>query len=190
MAGPRHREPTALDRQKMWDLHADGYSIREIAREVQFAPATVSRYLSKMGADTDRSQTAEATAARVRKLRERRVNLAEALMEDAFSIRHRVWDKYLMVVNTPEGVDTIDLPEPPLPEQGHGIKSLDITVATIDRLLSGVDNDESEAAKSALDDIINGMNKLIEESGDAGLGERDQDSDYNIHDDPDQLNRD
>lgn len=181
---PPQDVPTAQDRKKMLDLHEKGYSVREIARRVGWSKAAVSRNLSRMGADTDRSQTAEATAARVRKIQERRVELAEKLMEDAFDWRHRIWDEYTLVIPGPEGVEHVRLDEPPLKEQSDGQKALDSTIASIDRLLEGIGNDEADDAKAVLVNLVEGLAELVGDED--GLGELDKDHDYNIADDPDQ----
>lgn len=186
MAGNHAPSPTPDDRNLMWDLHQQGYSHREISREVGFAPATISRYLRLMGADTDRSLTAEATAARVRKLAEKRVNLAESLMEDAFSMQHRVWDKYSQYINTAEGAELVHLEEPPLQDQNHGIKALETLVKTVDTLLDGVDTGDQDQAKNALDEIMAGLTELVGKHSDEGVGDLDQDTDYDIATDPEQ----
>ena len=183
-------EPTAADKQAMLDLHAQGYSVREIGRRVGWNHATVGRHLNRMGADMDRSQTAEATAARVRKLNERRVALAEALFEDALSMRNRVWDEYVVVTNGPEGPDKVLLDEPPLKEQADGIKALHTTIDTIDRLLDGASNPEADAAKNVIMGIFDGLSKMFATDTDAGVDPDDRDHDYDIADDPNENKRD
>lgn len=176
-------EPTAEDRQAMLDLHAQGYSVREIGRRVGWSHATVGRHLNRMGCDMDRSQTAEATAARVNRLNERRIELAEALFEDALSMRSRVWDEYVVVTSGPEGPAKVHLDEPPLKEQADGIKALHTTIDTIDRLLDGASNPEADAAKNVIMGIFTGLAEMLNSDDDSGDPD-DHDHDYDIATDP------
>lgn len=176
--------PTPEEQQTMCDLHEQGYSVREIARVTGWAKATVSRYLRIMGADTDRSKTAEATAARVRKMDERRIDLAEMLMDDAFSLQHRTWDKYEMVVSSAEGPQTVHLTEPPLREQADAVKALSLTVDTIDRLTGKIGTDEAANAKNVLTNLVHGLVQLVGPAD--GLSEHDRDHDYDITTDPEE----
>lgn len=185
MAQAKSSAPVPIEaRREMLRLHEEGYSIREIAQEVGWANSTVSRYLRMAGADTDRSRTAEATAARVRKIQERKVDLAEELMDDSFSWRHRIWSEYTHVVNSSEGPTTVDLDEPPLSEQASGAKALDITINTVDRLLEGIGDSGVDDAKNVLGNLLEGLASLV--SADDGLSDGDQDGDYDIMLDPDQ----
>lgn len=179
--------PTAEQQKEMLDLHEDGYSVRQIAKRIGFSHATVSRYLSRMGADTDRSKTAEATAARVRKIQEEKLKLAEKLMKDAESMRERNWEPYSQYISTAEGLELVHMDEPPLQDQGYGVKSVDTMVATVERLTSGIDTGDENAAKSALDNIMEGLTELVSKYSDEGVGELDKDHDYDIATDPDQL---
>lgn len=177
--------PPAHILETMFDMHKRGYSTRAIAKEIGVSHSSVSRHLSRLGADTDRSQTAEATAARVRILQGRRIDLAEKLFEDAISMRERVWDSYEMVGNSPEGPVRTTLDEPPLKEQSDGVKSIESLISTVDKLMEGAaSNNDVEDAKNVLMTIANGLAKAVQ--GDTGLGELDRDHDYDIREDPDQ----
>lgn len=182
-----HPSPTDDDQLAMLELHKQGLSVRKIAKEIGWSFSTVSKYLSILGADTDRSLTAEATAARSRKLAERRIGLAEGLMDSAESMHERVWDEYEQVVTSPEGPKRIKTDEPPLREQADGIKAIDTYIGTIDRLLAGSTNPDTDAAKNVVLGIFEGLGNIINTAGaDAGLDDGDKDHDYDIRTDPDQ----
>lgn len=182
MATRNGQAVSAEERAEMLDLHEKGYSVREIARTTGWSKAAVSRHLASMGADTDRSLTAEATAARVRKIQEQKLDLAEKLMTDSFDWRHRAWDEYIVVVAGPEGPSTIHMDEPPLRDQESAAKALAATVNTVDQLLNGIGNDEAAQSKNVLTNLVDGLAQLI--GSDDGLGELDRDHDYDINDDP------
>ena len=172
------------DKLAMLTLREEGHSVRSIARILNFDPGTISRQLRKAGADTDRSQTAEATAARMAIINAKRLALAEALIEDAESMRERVWDKYQLVANSPAGPVTVNLDEPPLKEQSDGMKAVNVTIDTIDRLLDGAHIETKDNAKNVLTDLVHGLAKFI--THDVGLTIDDRDHDYDITTDPDE----
>lgn len=178
----RTDEVTYEERAHMLQLHEDGLSYREISQILNRSTATISRYLQRMGADTQRAQTAEATAARMRKMQERRMDLAEKLLGDAESLRDRVWSEYVIVAQSPEGPVQTLLDEPPLREQADGYKAIASAINTVDTLLDGTGNDGAAEAKNVLTNIFEGLAKMVNPT--TGADERDNDHDYDIRLDP------
>lgn len=172
------------DKAKMLELYEDGHSVRSVARIMGRSTSTVSRHLHRMGADTDRSLTAEATAARVRKLQEKRLDIAEKLMDDVESMRDRTWSRYELVTPGPDGASVTVLDEPPLRDQSDGVRAIQSMVTTIDTLLEGTGTDNSGEAKNVLMNIFEGLAKVITDG--TGVDERDRDHDYDIAEDPDE----
>ncbi|MFG3136119.1 hypothetical protein ACGFZA_07835 [Streptomyces sp. NPDC048211] len=76
-------------------LHADGLGRNAIAREMDIAPAAVSRTAARLGLTFDRSKIQAATAARLADLAERRSLLAEDLITDAEKLRAQIWQPHL-----------------------------------------------------------------------------------------------
>lgn len=70
-------------RARLRELHAAGMSLRQIATELSASTETISRHARNMGLSFDRSQTAEATKARVADLAAGRAALAERMLDEA-----------------------------------------------------------------------------------------------------------
>lgn len=175
--------PVTEDEVAHWlDLHAQGYSVRSIARECGRGYTTVGRHLNRMGCDTDRSQTAEATAARVRVVNARRLDRAEQLMEDMASLQERIWEPYVVVANGPDGPARVHLDEPPLKEQADGYRAIQAMARTVDELIAAASGDTgADAAKNLLTGIFDGL-KAIADAAPADPDDRDHD--YDIAHDP------
>lgn len=164
------------------DLHAQGYSVRAIARECGRGYTTVSHHLNRMGCDVDRSQTAEATAARIRVINAQRLNRAEQLMSDIASLQERIWEPYIVVANSPEGPAKVLLDEPPLKEQADGYRAIQAMTRTVDDLIAAASGDTTtEDAKNVLMGIFDGLKAIVDTSP---ADPNDADHDYDITDDP------
>lgn len=90
MTTPRRRWAAEQD-QQLRDLHATGKSLHEIAREMGWGKATVSKHARRLELPWDRTNIQAATQARVADARERRANLQVGLLEDAERLRTQVW---------------------------------------------------------------------------------------------------
>lgn len=143
-------------------MHEEGDSFLTIAKKMNIAKSSVSRYLRERNADVDRSRTHEATVARVRKLQAERVALAEKLMEDVALIRDRVWSEYSYHMSTPSGAVEVTTPEPPLREQADGLRAIPMLVKAIDDLTAGVDQGESIGeSKAAITQLMENLSKAV-----------------------------
>lgn len=185
---PLPRTPVTDSEIAHWlELHAQGHSVRAIAQQAGRAHGTISTYLNRAGADMNRSQTAEATAARVAIVNARRLAHAEDLLDDIDSIRHRIWNECVIVANGPDGPVKVHLDEPPLKEQADGLRSIGSLVKAIDELLADVGtNTTAAAAKSVITGIFDGLAAIIH---DTPADPDDRDHDYNIADDPNENKR-
>lgn len=184
MSNLPHAPVSAEEVGRFVDLHAQGYSVRAIARECGRGYTTVSHHLNRMGCDVDRSQTAEATAARVRVINEQRLDRAEQLMSDIASLQERVWDEYIVVANSPDGPAKVLLDEPPLKEQADGYRAIQAMARTVDELIAAASGDTAtEDAKNVLMGIFEGLAAIIH---DTPADPNDADHDYDITDDPDE----
>ena len=79
------------DRERVRQLHARGMSRNDIAREIGRAAGTVTKIARQLGLSFDRTATKAATEAKVADARDRRANLAVALLADAERLREQLW---------------------------------------------------------------------------------------------------
>ncbi|MFE9340856.1 helix-turn-helix domain-containing protein [Streptomyces sp. NPDC007063] len=87
------RPITALDREQVRRLHAQGKARNEIARELRRSPSTVSKLAREQGLTFDRGpEVVAATEARRIDLAARRAQLAETLHQDAERLRAQLWE--------------------------------------------------------------------------------------------------
>ncbi|CAB1035766.1 hypothetical protein AY551_01365 [Corynebacterium diphtheriae bv. gravis] len=158
----RWQPPTTDEINDMVKLHADGYSVRQIAKRKGWGVATVSKYLHKAGADIDRSKTHEATIARKRRLDELKLDLAEQLWDDIESLRDRIWEPYETYLGTGDGIAHVELDEPPLRDQHDGVSALQKLVKMVDDLTANIDTDSTTKESSdALTKLREGITKLV-----------------------------
>lgn len=85
------RPITDDERARLADLHAQGLSRNEIARELGRAQSTISKLAAAAGLTFDRARTAEATRVKVVDAKARRAQLATDLLADAERMRQQLW---------------------------------------------------------------------------------------------------
>lgn len=167
--------------------HKDGMSTRQIGKLIGKSGAFVSVRLRKLGADLDRTQTKEATQARLALLNARRLKLAEDSLDDAGHLRERLFEEYTIHVQGKEGVVGVDLEEPPLKEQLDAAKAIESLINTSNKLTEGISDPALSDAKSVIQNIIDGLAELVnnpQPDEDTGEIPEDKDHDYDIATDP------
>ncbi|GAA3455891.1 hypothetical protein GCM10018962_77250 [Dactylosporangium matsuzakiense] len=143
---------TDAERDRVAELHAEGKSRAQIARELGRSPNTIGRIAAALGLSWDRTGTAEATRARQVDLAARRAELARLLLEDAFRIRGRFFTEYTeqRAVGSPDGVEVVTIvhSEPPAAELRNLVTSVAVVV---DKHLALVKVDVDSTGKAAVD---------------------------------------
>lgn len=109
MPGPVRND----ERARVRELHADGKSRNEIARELGRGVATITRIAKAEGLDFDREQTKQAVAAKRLDSKARRADLAALLLDDAHRLRKRLWEESKQIASSPAGPEVITLDLPP-----------------------------------------------------------------------------
>lgn len=139
-------------------MHADGHSLREVARHLGRASSTISRTSVKLGLTWDRSQTAAATAAASADNRKRRVQIIARLYDQIETILARLEaPTYAYTTTTGNGVETVNLDEPPAHEVKALVQSVGSAAATAAKL-EAIDADHgAEGAKSMLAGLAEGL---------------------------------
>lgn len=148
----RQRALTALEKDRIRDLHARGMSMSGITRELGRGKGTIVRFCHDEGLTFDRTAMKAATAARKADAAQLRAELELQLLEDAQALRAQVWQPHEYInhggkefvevrwtQDQPSPVDKLKL------MQAAGI-ALDrsVKLASLDK------DDEVEAAKSML----------------------------------------
>lgn len=165
------------EKQIIRDMYAQGYGLRKIAKEIQRSPQAVSNFCEREHLFFGPSIGEDSNQKRFEKLREQRLITAEKVLSDILRMRERAWDQYEIVVNTSEGTEILLLDEPPLKEQSDAYKAIEAMVRTFNTLMEGLDTNGTESAKSVLSNMLTGLQKLMADDPNAGLGPMDQDQD-------------
>lgn len=130
---------TDQQKQAILDLAAQGLSQREIGQRVARSTTTVSKVVRAAGLATDTSRTANATAARVQAMIQRRLGYAERCLSRLEDIESRMSGPYQHLVTNSDGtVELVELPEPPMSEICAAVKAIDATVRELDRHLAAI----------------------------------------------------
>ncbi|MCT2024298.1 helix-turn-helix domain-containing protein [Corynebacterium sanguinis] len=180
------KQLTDEQRQAILDHRADGWTLREIAREIGCSPATVSRTLRNAGVDTNPSITLEAAQARWENARAASYDMLANLLDDIDSLSARMWEPYTTYLNGPDGPVAVTLAEPPLSEVARIADQMRKTAVQIHQLQEQIDRgSDTDKARGILQDLFEGF-KMV-----AALAEPDNnpgtyDSDYDVNTDPEQ----
>lgn len=176
-----------FNQRRIVELHDEGNSVRQIAKILTLSPSTVSIYLRKAGADTNRSATAEATAARLAIINAKKMVLAEQAMETAFIMHERITDEYDMPFTVEDGVEWVTLSEPLLKEQLDGARAVESLIKTVDTLTAKIADPGIHNAQNVLKNLVSGLVGLVNSDApneDSGLSPEDRDHEYDISTDP------
>jgi hypothetical protein len=92
-----HRPVTDDDRARILELHAQGVTRNDIARQTGRSAATVTKTVHAAGLTFDRASTKAATEARKTDLAERRSQLELQLLEDASRLRAQIWQPHTYI---------------------------------------------------------------------------------------------
>lgn len=173
-----NRPVTDDDRRQIVALYQEGgYSVRGLAKELKRSPTTISRVLRGAGVQTWRGECVEAVEQTKLRANQRRLQIAEELLEDVELLRERAWGEYELPVNTDKGVEVVLLDEPPLKEQADAYRAVNATMTTVGKVLDDVNDSGVSSAKSVLSTMLTGLQQLMADDPDAGLGPNDQDQD-------------
>ncbi|MFF9199972.1 helix-turn-helix domain-containing protein [Streptomyces sp. NPDC014779] len=165
-ANNQHTHPvTDEERARIRELHAQGYGRNAIARELGRGTRTISVEAAAMNLSFDRSQTEEATRARMADLAEKRSILADALTDDALRLSAQMWEP--TVVFNFGGKDNVyeehPVAEPPPADKRALMAAATSAAAQSLRLVPPADEDGSEQVGSLLTSLYD---KLRDRHGD------------------------
>lgn len=164
---------TDEDRERVRELHALGLGRNEIAREMNRGTRTVSVIAAALNLTFDRTRTEEATRARMADLAEKRAILAEALTDDALRLTQQMWQP--TVIYNFGGKDNTyasrDVPEPPAADKRQLMTAAGVALDRSLRLVPVVDDAATDAARSMLGSLAEGIRRLAEAPGEDTTGE-------------------
>ena len=156
------RQPLTTDEKaRIKLLHAAGKGRNEIAKELSRSGYTISKAIKEMGLGFDESQTVEATAARVAKMRDRRVDIAEKLLNDVELIHQRLWSEHTYYERGQDSLIPVTLPLPPLRDLRDGYSALQIALKGHTELIAGSTDATVESKRSVLANLIAGIHDVV-----------------------------
>ncbi|MEU0844808.1 hypothetical protein ABZ370_35790 [Streptomyces sp. NPDC005962] len=108
---------SAKDEEQLRQLHADGVSRNEIARQMDWSVGTITNHAQRFGLAFDREAVRAATDARQIDLKDRRQRIHEQLLDLAERAIDRAQSRYLMTGWTHTGEPVAEwLQQPPARE--------------------------------------------------------------------------
>jgi DNA-binding transcriptional MerR regulator len=124
---------SAEDEETLRQLHADGVSRNEIARQMEWSVGTITNHAQHLGLSFDREAVRAATDARQVDLKERRQRIQEQLLGLAERAIERAQSRYMMHGWTHTGESVAEwLQQPPAKE------TKDLTLAASSALTSAL----------------------------------------------------
>lgn len=114
------------ERARVRELHAQGKSRNDIARETGLSTASVSRIAKSFGLSFDREQIKAATEAKVADTRARRALRSAELLDDISRLRERAWSPYSYYERSEDGPVKVTLDLPPLSEVRNAYVSIGV----------------------------------------------------------------
>jgi hypothetical protein len=133
-----------FERARVAELHEQGVSRNQIARDIGRGVATVTRIADALGLVFDREQTKAATAAKVADVKALRAQLSLDLLGDAQRLRERAWSQYSYYEKTPTKPVRVTLDLPPLAEARNAFVSIAVCVDK-HAVLTNLDTDNGSA---------------------------------------------
>jgi hypothetical protein len=124
---------SAEDEERLRQLHADGVSRNEIARQMEWSVGTITNHAQRLGLSFDREAVRAATDARQVDLKDRRQRIQEQLLGLAERTIERAQSRYLLTGFSHTGEMTAEwLQQPPAKE------TKDLTLAASSALTSAL----------------------------------------------------
>ncbi|MGV0448349.1 hypothetical protein [Corynebacterium sanguinis] len=183
---PRPNTVTDEQKTRAIELRKSGYTLREIQSEVNVSIGHLSRLFRAAGVTGDSTRTVEASLARFEAARAAMYDLLSDLLDDAASLRERMFEPYEQWVTTADGPAKVTLPEPPLGEVAKLSEALRRTLVEVNKLQAELDRgSDLDKTRSFLGDLFEGF-KMVAALAEPINGDGTYDSDYNIETDPEQ----
>lgn len=132
-------------------------SCRGIATKHKVSVSTVSKIASDEGESFERSQTEQATRARVADLAAMRAQLAADLLADTQRLRERAWASYQVVQNTKDGPEVVTLDRPPLRDVQAAYTSIAIAADKAAMLIKQDSDGGVDKAKGIVGALVEGL---------------------------------
>lgn len=150
------RPVTQADYDRVRELHAQGLSRNEIARQLRRSGKTISEIAAKLGLTFERTRTRAATEAKRDDARAKRAALALDLLDDAARLRQQLWQPAHYVDHGGKEYDRVDwtLNEPTFADKQRILSSVGIAV---DRAVKLDQYDRADASVSGVDAWLDHM---------------------------------
>ena len=147
---------TDAEKSRILALHADGHSCRAIARETGRSFTACAKVVRDAGRATKTGQTADATAARIARANESRLDRAEALLDEATEIQAGMWDPVVDYMSTPHGPVRIER-DPTARELKTSVDAIARIADTVDKLIAAINIDGNAEHRSMVEQLAEGL---------------------------------
>lgn len=153
------RPVTQEDRDRVAELHAEGWSRAAIARELDRSPSTIGKIADRLGLGWDRAATEAATKARQVDLAARRAELAELLLDDAFRLRLRLYAPTVVFdfIKGGENAGAFVSATLDLPPHADARQIMTTVAIAVDKHLALVKADVDDQGAAVVDDWLRNM---------------------------------
>lgn len=154
---------TDKQKEKMVELHGQGFSLHQIAKELDKSKGTIWRHANRMGLSFDRSQTAEATKARQEDLKAKRVELEENLINDAITLREDLYREFeIYAFDVKNGQFAFDvLEELPPREKAEVTKAIMTLINSANKLAEVGGGSSEDDSRSMLAQTLSGLKIVV-----------------------------
>lgn len=156
---PSPKPPTDLERERVAELHARGFSRNAICADLARSCEFVSKLAADAGLTFDRSLTEAATRARKADLAARRADLAALLQEDAERLRAQMWTptKVFNFGGKDNTFEEREVPQPPHADQLKLVQAVKLAADQSMRLDEFDSGRGADAARSLLGALAKGL---------------------------------
>lgn len=149
---------TDADRDRVRELHAQGKTRNDIAKDIGRSPSTVSKIARGLGLAFDRSATAAATAAKQRDNKARRADIVARLYDRAEHVLDRLAaDAYSFTATSVNGIETRVLDHVPAQDERHLSGALSGYLSAAERVEKIDADSHAEAARSMLGNLAEAL---------------------------------
>ena len=147
---------TDAEKETILALHTSGLSCRQIAKEVGRSFTVCARVVRQAGVKTDTRQTAEATATRMSRVTEGKLDRIEALLAEAEELRRGMWSPVVETMNTAHGPLFVER-EPTAREVKTTIDAVVRVLETVEKLWQTLPVDETAEQRSLMGNLMAGI---------------------------------
>ncbi|WP_367128308.1 helix-turn-helix domain-containing protein [Saccharothrix sp. HUAS TT1] len=147
------------EKQRIRDLHSQGATRNDIARDLGRSSATISKWCGRLGLGFDRKTTAAATAAKVEDAKAKRAAIMQGLLDDAQKLRGQLFAPAVIFSfgGKDNSYEERKVPEPPARDKRDLMASIVQAVNASLRLDEHDRGSDVDDAKAMVDELYEAL---------------------------------